>query len=316
MPGRHRCGTRRIVELDWLKDFLALAELRNFSRAAERRCVTQPAFSRRIRALEEWIGAALFERGAQGASLTPAGAHFRPLAEDLARRLEQGRREAQAIAENRADALTIAATHALSFSFFPGWIRRRLSLDAIGALNLVSDSLAGCERAMLGGEADFLLCHRHEAAPVRLDPRRFPGVRLGRDALAPLCAPDGAGRPLWPIPGAAEAGTRLLGYSEESGLGRIVAAQREHAPELRGVEPVFTAHLAATLSTMARDGQGVAWLPLTFVEEDLAAGRLVRAGAAALDIPIEIALFRAPDRRSRAADRLWESLVEEAGEGP
>ena len=47
------------MELVWLEDFLALAEALNFSRAAEARHVTQPAFSRRIRALEGWIGAAL-----------------------------------------------------------------------------------------------------------------------------------------------------------------------------------------------------------------------------------------------------------------
>jgi len=36
-----------------------LAERRNFSRAAEARHVTQPAFSRRIRALEDWVGTPL-----------------------------------------------------------------------------------------------------------------------------------------------------------------------------------------------------------------------------------------------------------------
>ena len=37
------------MDLDWLKDFLALAEQKNFSRAADARNVSQPAFSRRIR---------------------------------------------------------------------------------------------------------------------------------------------------------------------------------------------------------------------------------------------------------------------------
>ena len=51
------------MDLDWLKDFLALAELKSFSRAADARNVTQPAFSRRVRALEEWVGTRLFSRG-------------------------------------------------------------------------------------------------------------------------------------------------------------------------------------------------------------------------------------------------------------
>ncbi|HWU74121.1 MAG TPA: LysR family transcriptional regulator, partial [Sphingomonas sp.] len=54
------------MELAWLEDFIALSETGNFSRAAELRHVTQPAFSRRIRALEDWVGTPLFERTPQG----------------------------------------------------------------------------------------------------------------------------------------------------------------------------------------------------------------------------------------------------------
>ena len=40
------------MDAAWLEDFLALVDLGHFSRAAEQRCITQPAFSRRVRALE------------------------------------------------------------------------------------------------------------------------------------------------------------------------------------------------------------------------------------------------------------------------
>jgi DNA-binding transcriptional LysR family regulator len=51
-----------VMNLIWLEDFLALAATGNFSRAAEDRHSSQPAFSRRIRALEEWVGVDLFDR--------------------------------------------------------------------------------------------------------------------------------------------------------------------------------------------------------------------------------------------------------------
>lgn len=57
----------------WLDDFLVLAASGNFSRAAELRHMTQPAFSRRIRALEDWLGLVLFDRGSHPATLTEAG---------------------------------------------------------------------------------------------------------------------------------------------------------------------------------------------------------------------------------------------------
>ena len=53
----------RSLDLDWLEDFVALAETGNFSRAAEARAIAQPAFSRHIRSLEDWVGIDLIDRG-------------------------------------------------------------------------------------------------------------------------------------------------------------------------------------------------------------------------------------------------------------
>jgi DNA-binding transcriptional LysR family regulator len=296
------------MELDWLKDFLALAELRNFSRAADARNVTQPAFSRRIRALEDWIGAPLFVRGAQGAVPTPAGLHFQPLAADLLRNLNRIRRDTRAVGERDTLALSIAATHALSFTFFPGWIRKHMRFEAFGALNLVSDSMEACEEIMLGGEVHFLLCHAHRDAPTRFDAVRFPSIQVGDDVLVPVCAPDTDGKPTWPLPGTPERPTRRLAYSHASGLGRILAAHPAGKNAILHVETGFTSHLAAALMTMAREGHGVAWLPQTLANDDLARCRLVRAGSEQFDIPIEIRLFRSLECRNRAADDLWKSI--------
>lgn len=297
------------MELDWLKDFIALAEHGNFSRAADIRHVTQPAFSRRIRALEEWVGTPLFARSAQGASLTAAGEAFHPLALELMRSLDRARRATLAAAERETASLAIAATHALSFTFFPKWIARHVDLETAGKLNLMSDTMQACEQAMLSGEVHFLLCHWHEGMKLHLDQQRYPSLAIGHDVLSPLSAPDKAGRPVWPVPGAELRPTRLLGYGPASGLGRILAsAPPGHAGRER-TETIFNSHLAATLLAMARDRQGAAWLPLTLAESDLKEGKLVKAGADALDVPIDIRLFRSPDCRNRAADALWESLA-------
>lgn len=296
------------MELDWLKDFLALAEQRNFSRAADIRNVTQPAFSRRIRALEEWIGTPLFVRSAQGATLTPAGAYLRPHLDEMLGSLQRVRRDTRAMGEREMATLSIAATHTLSFTFFPGWIRRHVRLERLGSLNLISDSMAACEQIMLSGEVHFLLCHYHADAPTRLQVDRFPSVPVGNDVLVPVCSSDTESRPVWPLPGTPARPLRLLGYSAASELGRILAAHPLGKGEIAGLETVFTSHLAATLLAMAREGHGIAWLPLTIAEEDLSCARLVRAGPEQFDIPVEIRLFRAPDCHNNAADELWKLL--------
>jgi LysR family transcriptional regulator, hypochlorite-specific transcription factor HypT len=299
------------MDLTWLEDFLALAEQKNFSRAAEARHVSQPAFSRRIRALEDWIGTPLFVRSTRGAGLTRAGLHFQPMAEDLMRNLHRARRDTRTVGERETGSLSIAATHALSFTFFPGWIRRHVHFEALGTLNLVSDSMEACEQIMLGGGVHFLLCHYHADAPTRFDDSRFESTHVGQDLLVPVCAPDPHGQPLWPLPGTPGKPARLLAYSPASGLGRILAAHRSASAEAVGLESVFTSHLAATLMTMAREGHGIAWLPLGLAEEDLARTRLVRAGSSSFDIPVEIRLFRSPDWRNHAADELWNRLGRE-----
>ena len=63
----------RPLDLDWLEDFIALAESGNFSRAAQARNIAQPAFSRHIKSLEEWVGVDLFDRTSHPVSLTAAG---------------------------------------------------------------------------------------------------------------------------------------------------------------------------------------------------------------------------------------------------
>ena len=107
------------MNLSWLEDFLALAASGNFSRAADERHMTQPAFSRRVRALEDWLGVDLFDRSSQPAQLTETGNWFRQVAQDLQAEVARIPGEARAIAEARSTTLvggsvlgTIACTMA------------------------------------------------------------------------------------------------------------------------------------------------------------------------------------------------------------
>src|SRR3954466_7220774 len=92
------CTGRTVMNLVWLEDFLALASTGNFSRAAEARNTSQPAFSRRIRGLEEWIGADLFDRSTQPARLTETGEWFRLIAQDMVSRVARLPGEARQVA--------------------------------------------------------------------------------------------------------------------------------------------------------------------------------------------------------------------------
>jgi DNA-binding transcriptional LysR family regulator len=299
------------MELDWLKDFLALAKLKTFSRAADSRNVTQPAFSRRIRALEDWIGTPLFVRGPQGATLTEAGLHFQPAAEDLARDLERIRRSTRGVGDRDTVTLSVAATHVLSVTFFPRWIRELMQVQSLGTINLISDSMGGCEAILLAGEVHFLLCHFHSEAGTRFEADRFPSIQVGSDVLVPLCAPNADGTPKWSLPGTSAKPIPYLAYSQASGLGRILAVRQDRNDT--HMVTGLTSHLAATLMNMARDGHGVAWLPRTLAAEDIERGCLVRACPELFDVEIEIRLFRSLECRNHTADALWTHLSKGSG---
>ena len=70
------------MDLDQLNSFLEVAKLSSFSKAAERCFRTQPAISSQIRALEEEVGAKLFDRSGAKVTLTGAGKVFQTYAED------------------------------------------------------------------------------------------------------------------------------------------------------------------------------------------------------------------------------------------
>jgi DNA-binding transcriptional LysR family regulator len=294
----------------WLEDFLALAASGNFSRAAEERHMTQPAFSRRIRALEEWLGVVLIDRTSHPASLTEPGEWFRTVAQETLARVARLPDEARAVADASSATLRIAATHALSLTFLPDWLRGLESRAPLGPMQLVSDVMQQCEALMLQGRAQFLLCHAHPQVPGRLESASFRSVAVGADVLLPVVAAGESGPLLHALEDAASAArVPILAYSAESGLGRIMRAVLGSRLEGLKADTVLTAHLATVLKTMALNGRGIAWLPSSLIQPELEQGRLVPVGDEGWRIDVEIRLYRAQALLPRAAEAFWSAVA-------
>ncbi len=303
----------RPLDLDWLEDFIVLAESGNFSRAAQARNIAQPAFSRHIKSLEEWVGVELFDRTSHPVTLTAAGKRLLPEIEDALQRLEAARTQARAAHEQAAMSLQFAATHALSLTFFPGWlsgIEAQLPVPIEGRkmrpIQMVSDSFAACEDLMLQRRAQFLLCHGHPAVANRLDETQFIFAKVGEDRLLPVTAATASGEPMHQL-GEAKSATSLpvLMYGEASGIGQIMRSVMKAELDGGGFTTVFTAHHAVLLKTMAIEGRGVAWLPQSLIVNELETKRLVPAGGTRWTVPIEVRLFRPRAELTEAAEGLW-----------
>ena len=303
----------RPLDLEWIEDFLALAETGNFSRAAESRVIAQPAFSRHIRSLEQWVGVDLVDRGAHPVELTEAGRKFLPLAREVVAGLEAARIKAR-LAQGDAEAsLRFAVTHALSITFFPRWLGALETRLKPGPIQTLADHSRACEDLMAQRRVQFVLCYGHASVPGRLDEAGYPVISLGRDELQPVSAPGADGLAIHALE---RGGTvAVLDYSDASGLGRILRARRPemladaHAGAGRPVlSTVFTAHNAFLLKTMALAGRGAAWLPASLIAEDVASGALVPAGTTRWSVPVDIRLYRQHATLAPKAEELWRAV--------
>ncbi|NDW01290.1 LysR family transcriptional regulator [Salipiger sp. PrR002] len=295
------------MDLGLLEDFLELARELNFSRAAEKRNMTQPAFSRRIRALEEAVETPLISRTTRQVSLTAAGKVFQPRAEAIVRALWDARAEAKEAAGLAQRSLNLAATHALSYTFVPRWLMSVAGPGQVGTLNLVSDTFRQCVRLMESGDATFFICHKGSGEGLALPEKQFAHHPVGCDRLVPFCAPGETGAPLWTL-GAGAEDLPLLSYGPASGLHRILETHwAQHGrPRLKSA---MSSVLASTNLEMAKAGQGVAFLPSSLAEAEVAKGALVRAGAAEFEVPLQIVIYRSRSRLSPHCEAFWSTLT-------
>ena len=284
------------METKWLEDFVSLAETRSFSRSAQLRHVTQPAFSRRIQQLEEWLGVTLIDRSRKPLCFTP-----------LAEQHEAGfRRLVTHIYEFRATLRTdstyspdmvLAAQHSLATSRLPALIEEFKDILPEQRFRIRSENRDDGVALLLKGEADILLTYETEGAERCVPPQLATSCLLGEDALVLVASPklsesddfNAASRPL-----------PLLCFPPESFFGKAI---RTHAlAELmhsRLVAVQYVSEFSLGLREMALIHQGAAWLPKSLVAGDLCRGSLRELDAVGSAVPLTIVAYFA--RRSDEA---------------
>ena len=314
------------VETRWLEDFVSLAETRSFSRSAQLRHVTQPAFSRRIQALEAWTGIDLVDRSSYPTRLTPAGETLHAQALEILDALNATRNMMRGFQAAGQDTIEFAVPHTLAFTFFPHWLmelRQQFRGLAPTKTRLTALNVHDAVMRFTEGGCDLLIAYHHEALPLRLASERYEMLSLGSETLAPYSKPqtqDAArpaaeAEPLFRLP-PARAGVNVpfLGYAAGAYMARVVEMILQHADVPLPLESVYETDMAEGLKAMALEGHGLAFLPESSVRQELRAGRLVRASPPGrFEATMEVRIYRERPGAARhtakpGVQALWDFL--------
>lgn len=284
------------METKWLEDFVSLAETRSFSRSAQLRHVTQPAFSRRIQSLEAWAGSDLVDRSSYPASLTPAGETLYGQALEILQSLQSARAMLRGHASAGQDFIEFAVPHTLAFTFFPAWVSGLR--DAFGPFKsrLIALNVHDAAMRLVEGGCDVLISYHHASEPLQLDADHYDMITLGQEVLAPYVKVDENDHPLWALPGTAEKPLPYLGYAPGAYLGRITDLVLKQAGAAIHLHRVYETDMAEGLKVMALEGHGIAFLPFSAVQKEVATHRLTPLGwpeVKSLQITMTVRAYRA-----------------------
>ena len=167
-----------------LRAFVALAQERHFTRAAQRCHLTQPAFSALIRSLEETAGARLFDRNTRRVELTVEGRVFEASAQRLLGELELALEDVRDHAQRRRGRVAVAALPSLAAGWLPDLLAR-FHADYPGIVLQLRDALLDpCLDMVQRGEVDFAVAARRD------DMTGLESVFLHADRYYLVCRKD------------------------------------------------------------------------------------------------------------------------------
>ncbi|MCG8619435.1 MAG: LysR family transcriptional regulator [Desulfobacterales bacterium] len=246
------------MELNWIEDFLTLCQEQNFTRAADMRGITQPAFSRRFQRLEEWLGVTLIQRGVRPMALTKEGETFRVRAVRLREDMLDARRAVQSLASHYDTPCRLYTTNTLAVGFYPRWVKNAVPANR----SLVVASITACLEALRAGRADMALIPRFSGEPT---PGDLSAETVGQEKLALVALPDVAKQV--GIKNSKLEGPVLM-YTPRTGYGTEISGMMASIGVSLAQAPMCESASAEALAAQVQEGMGAAWIPQSLVGDD------------------------------------------------
>jgi len=302
------------MELKWLEDFLSLCETGNFRISSEHRYISQPAFSRRLKSLEDWVGAKLVDRSCQPVILTEEGEMFKPMAQEIVRLAKQSCSDIR----EKKEKIRFSTLSTLAQFFIPDWLNELQSLTETEAFSVRSGygSVAQYLNALEEGKIDFYVGYEDPSGAIFNDTAKFCSLELGTETLIPVVNPDKNGAPEYWLPTANPGSSIPYLHTYSNPQVWPIRHHLEARFQDLKFDSVFESSTAAAIREMVIKGNGVAWIPKSIIANDLENGTLVRAATTGDDIPIDIVIYRYKPNSIPNTEKFWQILLQKEASIP
>lgn len=260
--------------------FLVLCETMNYTRAAERLCLTQPAVTHHIHYLEDHYGCRLFSYEGKVLRLTEAGVRLREFTRSMA---YNSRKVETAMASPAPISLRVGASKTIGEYIVAPQVERFLRAQPEASFSLLVDNTQVLLRGLEAGTLDFALVEGF------FDRSRYDSQLYRQEAFFGVCAPEHrlAGRA---VPLDELTGERLI--LRESGSGtRAIFEEALHRQNytLESFSSVVTISDFSTIKSLVADGLGISFLYAPVVEQEQKSGTLARFDLA--EVPMSGAFY-------------------------
>ena len=295
------------MRLEWLEDILAVAESGSLSEAAERRNLTQSAFSRRIQNIEDAVGVELFDRSRKPVQLRPTTADQRDRIAKLAGDLRQLVTDLRRGDRRSGNRVIIASQHALTAALTPGLISGIQKHTPEAFLRLRSANFEDCLGLILSRQADIGLIYQIPGHGPPLEADFLEILTIGRDRLVPVFSATQADA----LNAAFQSGDLpFIGYPGEVFLGQVFDSVI--LPRIRCLaRAVPKAETALTLAALelASVGIGVAWVPMSLAQPHIARGSLLDLSATLTSCTMDVTALRITGSTGLTENAIWHHLT-------
>ncbi|MCL3883370.1 LysR family transcriptional regulator [Marivita sp. GX14005] len=290
------------MRLEWIDDILAVLDGGSLVSAAERRFLTQSAFTRRVRMIEDALGTPLFDRRRKPVTLLPGVAALEPELRDLSARLKRLSQDLRLSAKQAERPLVLACQHAITATVSP-LIVQKLTAEGETSVRVRSGNRDECLTMLVSNDADFAIMYDLPGNRAKPPMRAFDEVQLGTDALVPVCTPRIARQ-------ARSGEVPVIGYPPDVFFGQVF--NRAIVPRMPdGTTLSIRAETSLTLAILqfVQRDIGIAWLPQSLVEDHLTSRTLLRLSDRLPEQRLEIRLIRLAEDRGAGKAALWDRLV-------